>query len=552
MGQNLNTMNHHHKNEELLHQLVCSDDVEGIKALCREDIGVNLEWMDSEGKTPLIIACRNGGLINVAKTLIQMGANIHAYRPGRKAGTPLHHAAKRGLDQTVNLLLSSGANALLRNDDGHTALDIARAKGFTTVVRAIETHICYFSGWLREFYAPGFLQVLAPQFLSRQIWAVIIPRGAANPLKSPKFELAIYSNLQDAQPRQIIALWKANIKEPDFNHSDPALSIFDQFTKTRFKLASANEGDKTQLYQLCNACKGIRQVTPSDAQTSIATSAPQANSEATVSNSNGWGDSSEVVTHNGWSVASGMEHSESSSSGWFDEGPTKKEDYNGWIAEPAKENFNGWGEHHSRGNPRKREQTLGKDDNGWGEPHSRPNEQDQSLDKNYNEWAKPSNPKQESDTIAKDSNGWTGPNHVPGGSTATISLTPSAPPIPEGLLDEGPINYPLIDSNPVHLSVPTSDSVKQEPKDDQSSCVLCWEAPVEGALVPCGHMAGCMSCLNLIKAKKGVCPLCRVKIDQVQTILQRFTTSNVTKQSPCGTSGSFLPYYGVVFVFFVH
>ena len=46
---------------------------------------------------------------------------------------------------------------------------------------------------------------------------------------------------------------------------------------------------------------------------------------------------------------------------------------------------------------------------------------------------------------------------------------------------------------------------------------ICIEAPIEGACIPCGHMAGCMACLNEIKAKKGVCPVsvCRGKINQV-------------------------------------
>lgn len=40
------------------------------------------QWIDKEGKTPLIVACMNPGLYNVAKTLIELGANVDAYRPG--------------------------------------------------------------------------------------------------------------------------------------------------------------------------------------------------------------------------------------------------------------------------------------------------------------------------------------------------------------------------------------------------------------------------------------------------------------------------------------
>lgn len=42
------------------------------------------QWMDKEGKTPLILACMRRDLLHVAKALIEMGANVNAYRPGKK------------------------------------------------------------------------------------------------------------------------------------------------------------------------------------------------------------------------------------------------------------------------------------------------------------------------------------------------------------------------------------------------------------------------------------------------------------------------------------
>ncbi|KAK6944520.1 Ankyrin repeat [Dillenia turbinata] len=98
--------------DELLYQGVSYGNIEGIKALRRE--GAGLERIGREGKTPLILACMNPELLNVAKTLIDLGANPNAYRP---------------------------ANPLLMNDDCQTALDVARAKGFSIVVRAIEISV---------------------------------------------------------------------------------------------------------------------------------------------------------------------------------------------------------------------------------------------------------------------------------------------------------------------------------------------------------------------------------------------------------------------------
>lgn len=99
---------------------------------------------------------------------------------------------------------------------------------------------------------------------------------------------------------------------------------------------------------------------------------------------------------------------------------------------------------------------------------------------------------------------------------------PSAPLATDETIDDGPIHYPSIDFDPVDIpnsnlnqnpSVSVSD--KKEQDVDNSQCVICLDAPVEGACIPCGHMAGCMSCLNAIKDKKGVCPVCRAKINQV-------------------------------------
>ncbi|KAF2292714.1 hypothetical protein GH714_027238 [Hevea brasiliensis] len=454
MGQSLDSMSQNQSKGEMLYQLLNSGNVDAIKALCRE--GANLEWIDKEGKTPLIVSCMDSGLFNVAKTLIEMGANVNAYRPGRHAGTALHHAAKRGLEKTALLLLSSGANALVRNDDCHTALDVARIKGHTNVVRAIENHICYFSGWLWEFHGPGFLEALAPPLLSRKIWVVVTPCGSSNPMKPLRLELAIYSTMQ-----------KIN----------------------QYKFVSSNEDDKQQLRKLYDACRGIRQIVPPpthhDTQNAFPVNRQQASAEALdlamalsasiqsatkerpplntqqipeAINANGWGNSLHGESHNGWGTAVASTLSEASSSGWINKG--EKEDYNG-----------------------------------WGVPISRPLGNQGHVEIHDN-----------ATTVVQTS-----------GITNSI---PSAPPIPNEVLNDGPIHYPIVDFSPVDSFVPPVEhgtSVTSDVKDGagSSSCIICWESPIEGACIPCGHMAGCMACLSEIKAKKGVCPVCRAKISQV-------------------------------------
>ncbi|KAK4482464.1 hypothetical protein RD792_009621 [Penstemon davidsonii] len=456
--------------DELLYQQVNYGNIEGIKALRNE--GAGLEWIDNEGKTPLIVACMNPELYNVAKTLIELGANVNAYRAGRHAGTPLHHAAKRGLEQTVKLLLSHGANALVINDDCQTPLDIARAKGYSNVVRAIEGHVCLFSGWLRELYGPGFLELLAPQLLSRKVWVVILPCGSRNLRKPFKLELAMYGGAQDAQPRLIIPLWKANLEEPNFNQPDPAAIIADisksKFSTslkcTRVKLAPVNESEKPQLQRFCNACKGIPQVMHhplfphnNPTPTAPATAAPSPEDEelAMAINASLHSVAHETPSHTDSYTGSRINASTGSSS-----------------HEQAYVNF--------------------------------PSTTQQASQSKCEvlEAASTSNPVVQT----------TLENSTP------ISI-PSAPPITTAAIDGGPIHYPSIDVSPVavDLSSPMVGSIDVDKKkeDIDASCTICLDAPLEGACVPCGHMAGCMSCLNEIKAKKWGCPVCRTKIDQV-------------------------------------
>ncbi|KFK21923.1 hypothetical protein AALP_AAs63887U000300 [Arabis alpina] len=272
-------MGQHQSKDELVFQKVSYSDVEAIKSLHHD--GAGLEWVDKEGRTPLILACTKPELCDAAKTLLELGSNVNAYRSGCNAGTPLHHAAKRGLDDTVKLLLSHDANPLVLNDDFQTPLDIARAKGYTNVVRAIENHICLFSGWMREFYGPSILELFAPQLLSRKVWVVIVPTGSQYHTKSFKLELVVYASLQDAQPRTVMPLWKANLEESKTCQTDASVMIVDKSTRrrraitrtsisharscvrvdrqARLKLAAANKGDMKQLNWFCEACKGITQ-----------------------------------------------------------------------------------------------------------------------------------------------------------------------------------------------------------------------------------------------------------------------------------------------------
>ncbi|KAF8098708.1 hypothetical protein N665_0260s0018 [Sinapis alba] len=367
---------------ELLFQQVSYGNAEGIRALRRE--GADLEWRDKEGNTPLSLACKQSMLFNVAQTLIELGANVNAPRNA----TPLYHAARRGLENTVNLLLSNG--------------DTIK---FPSVLRAIESHICVFSGWMREFYGHALLDVFAPQLRSRSVWVVIIPTSSIYP-KPYKFELVVYASLQDAEPLVVMALRNPNLQEPENVHPNTSVMIVDNDNneKRSLKLAPSLEEGRQQLKWFCDACKGIPQV----------------------------------------------------------------------VSEK-----------------KKKTRTLGI--------------------KRFLVSYLPS-----LFYILKLS--WN--QNIQPVRSVLQTVQPSAPPLTDddiGAVEEGPIHYPLYDSS--SSEVPSASVGGANTENGRSGqCVICMDAPSVAACVPCGHIAGCMSCLNEIKSKGLGCPICRASIDQIMLV----------------------------------
>lgn len=109
----------------------------------------------------------------------------------------------------------------------------------------------------------------------------------------------------------------------------------------------------------------------------------------------------------------------------------------------------------------------------------------------------------------------TSPSNHQTSSRASL-VQPSAPPLPEA-----PIYYPSLDMLQPASSLGPQNPDSNTPTNDEKTdglCVICWDAPAEGACVPCGHLAGCMDCLSELKAKNSGCPLCREQIQQVVKI----------------------------------
>jgi hypothetical protein len=89
----------------------------------RRDNGANINELDNDGNTPLVLAISYGGL-ELMKELLKHNACVNIKcKYGR---TALHCASEHGLVEMVEILLPY-SNILIKDDNGQTALDIVYA-----------------------------------------------------------------------------------------------------------------------------------------------------------------------------------------------------------------------------------------------------------------------------------------------------------------------------------------------------------------------------------------------------------------------------------------
>ncbi|KAK1878171.1 Ankyrin repeat and SOCS box protein 16 [Dissostichus eleginoides] len=86
--------------------------------------GADPEVLAADGSAPLHLSCTSTQSLRCAELLIEGGAEV-SVRLGGARITPLHLAARRGLEQHVELLLSTGADVLATNQEGETPLNAA-------------------------------------------------------------------------------------------------------------------------------------------------------------------------------------------------------------------------------------------------------------------------------------------------------------------------------------------------------------------------------------------------------------------------------------------
>jgi quinoprotein dehydrogenase-associated probable ABC transporter substrate-binding protein len=126
---------------------IADDNYEAAKALIEAGAKVN-EPSGAEGLTPLMVAAAQtapaeGAMflpsstrpIDIAKSLIERGANVNAQ--STKGVTALMIAATHNNPPMIGLLMESGADASLKDDQGQTATDVAERNGNIESAQAI-------------------------------------------------------------------------------------------------------------------------------------------------------------------------------------------------------------------------------------------------------------------------------------------------------------------------------------------------------------------------------------------------------------------------------
>jgi ankyrin repeat protein len=119
-----------------LHFATCFSALKAIKFLLK--CGVPVDATSEKMTTPLHIVVRAlfKTDITLARLLIKHKAELNAV--DKKARTPLHYAAYRGYSEAVKLLLDEGANMVLKDWRGETALELAKRKSRREVIRLLE------------------------------------------------------------------------------------------------------------------------------------------------------------------------------------------------------------------------------------------------------------------------------------------------------------------------------------------------------------------------------------------------------------------------------
>ncbi len=102
------------------------------------DAGADIDAKDNRGNTPLILAIKKHNLTLVQFVVVH-GVDVNLANAERIS--LLHQAAYTGDEKVAAFLLKAGADPFVKNADGYTPLDFARAKKNSAVANELKNYM---------------------------------------------------------------------------------------------------------------------------------------------------------------------------------------------------------------------------------------------------------------------------------------------------------------------------------------------------------------------------------------------------------------------------
>lgn len=123
--------NNNNKERQTLFEAAFAGDIDGVRLSLRSGQDPNI-YESLHGWTPLMQACAKG-YTEIARMLLQAGANPNAQKFSGDKETALMYASQRGHEEIVKLLLEAKADPNIKNESGKTALAMAERNGFAEI-----------------------------------------------------------------------------------------------------------------------------------------------------------------------------------------------------------------------------------------------------------------------------------------------------------------------------------------------------------------------------------------------------------------------------------
>ncbi|KAG9414232.1 hypothetical protein AC1031_013431 [Aphanomyces cochlioides] len=179
-----------------LWKATASGDIAKVRAVLAGNTAVEvLDYIDPESNwTPLMSAASNGRYSIVA-LLLTHGATIDL-RDTVQGNTALHLAASKNRVRVLEQLLQATCNPHVWNNDGWTALDIARMKGHREACNVLARHLCIAKGWLYMKKGHSIFYSWIKRFCV--IYACTADHSC--------MELSIYDDAEKVKPKRVLFL----------------------------------------------------------------------------------------------------------------------------------------------------------------------------------------------------------------------------------------------------------------------------------------------------------------------------------------------------------